>query len=223
MARHVDHEHTTDETTTRDGVVDDRTTRTGAYDERTTRDGAHVTTPVHEDHARDKFGGLNWGACFFGWLVAIALAILLTSIVGALASAIGSNAEITQSDAERDAGSIGIAAAIILLVVLLVGYYAGGYVAGRMSRFDGGKQGLGVWVIGLLVTVLAVIAGAAFGAQYNILDRVDLPRIPIPTDQLGTGALITGVVVVLGTLLAAMLGGKVGHRYHDRVDRAAGF
>lgn len=212
MARHVDHEHTTesttDESTTRDGVV--------------TRDGGAVAAHDHDDHARDKFGGLNWGACFFGWLVAVAFAILLTSIVGAVASAIGSNAEITQSDAERDAGTIGIAAAIILLVVLLIGYYAGGYVAGRMSRFDGGKQGLGVWVIGLLVTILAVIAGTVFGTQYNILDRVDLPRIPIPTDQLGTGALITGIVVVVGTLLAAMLGGKVGHRYHDRVDRAAG-
>jgi len=202
MARHVDHEHTNDghETLAHDPV-----------------DRAH-----HEDLARDKFGGLNWGACFFGWLVAVALAILLTSIVGAIASAVGSNANITQSDAERDAGTIGIAAGIILLVVLLIGYYTGGYVAGRMSRFDGGRQGLGVWAIGLIVTILAVVAGVVFGSQYNILDRVDLPRIPIPTDELGVGAAITGVAVVLGTLLAAMLGGKVGHRYHNRVDRAAG-
>ena len=199
MSKKVDHEHTTD---------------------------THDDAPAHDTHeptARDRFGGLNWGACFFGWLVAVALAILLTSIVGAVASAVGSNADITQSEAEREAGTIGIVAAAILLLVLLIGYYAGGYVAGRMSRFDGGKQGLGVWAIGLIVTVLAVIAGVAFGSEYNILDRVDLPRIPVPTDELGVGALITAIAVVVGTLLAAMLGGKVGHRYHNRVDRAAGY
>ena len=215
MAKHTDHENNTD--THHDVHGQDRRvhdTDTGS---------TPVGTERHDAHARDKFGGLNWGACFFGWLVAIALAILLTSIVGAIASAVGSNANLTQSEAEREAGTIGIAAAIILLVVLLIGYYAGGYVAGRMSRFDGGKQGLGVWAIGLIVTILAVIAGVAFGSEYNILDRVQLPRIPVPTDELGIGALITAIAVVVGTLLAAMLGGKVGHRYHNRVDRAAGY
>ena len=184
-----------------------------------TRDGE--VAPVYDDtHARQKFGGLNWGACFFGWLVAVAVAVLLTSILGAIAAAVGATTPVTQSAAQRQAGTIGVAAAIVLLVVLLVGYYTGGYVAGRMSRFDGGRQGFGVWAIGLVVTLVAIALGAVFGSQYNLLDRVSLPRIPLPTDTLGWGALITAVAVVLGTLLVAMAGGKVGHRYHDRVDRA---
>ncbi|MFL6132091.1 MAG: hypothetical protein ACJ72A_04795 [Nocardioidaceae bacterium] len=174
-----------------------------------------------EAQARDKFGGMNIGAGFFGWLVAMAIAILLTSIVGAIAAAAGASSNVTQSDAQRQAGTIGIVAAIVLLVVLLLAYYTGGYVAGRMSRFDGGKQGLAVWLIGLAVTILALVLGAVFGSQYNILDRVNLPRIPVSTDQLGIGGIITAVVILLGTLLAAMAGGKVGHRYHDKVDRAA--
>jgi len=36
---------------------------------------------THEDPAREKFGGFNWGACFFGWLVAIALTVLLTILL----------------------------------------------------------------------------------------------------------------------------------------------
>lgn len=180
-----------------------------------------VESERREDHARDKFGGLNWGACFFGWLVAIAMAILLSSIVGAVATAIGADSNVTQSEAEREAGTIAVTAAIVLLAVLMIGYYAGGYVAGRMSRFDGGRQGAGVWVIGLIVTIIAVILGAVFGPQYNILERVDLPSIPISGDELGMGAIITALAVVLGTLLAAMAGGKMGHRYHNRVDRAA--
>lgn len=171
------------------------------------------------EDARDRFGGMNFGAGFFGWLVAIAMAALLTSIAGAIAAAAGTSTNITQSEAERQAGTIGIVAAIVLLAILLIAYYTGGYVAGRMSRFDGGKQGLAVWLIGLLITVLAVVLGAVFGAQYNILDRVDLPRIPVSTDQLSWAGLITAVVILVVTLLAAMAGGKVGRRYHSKVDR----
>jgi amino acid transporter len=191
-----------------------------SVDQTSVGQGSRTDVLQNDAQARDKFGGANWGACFLGWLVAIALSILLTSIVGAVAAALGSNAQVSQSEAQRQAGTIGIAAAITLLVVLLVGYYAGGYVAGRMSRFDGGRQGFGVWLIGLVVTIVAIALGALFGSQYNLLDRVSLPRIPVATDQIGWGALITAVAVVVLTLLAAILGGKVGHHYHDRVDKA---
>ena len=157
---------------------------------------------------KDKFGGLNFGAAFFGWLVAIAVAILLTSIIGAIAAGVGSNAEITQSQARRQAGTIGLVAAIVLLAVLMVGYYCGGYVAGRMSRFSGSRQGLGVWVIGLLVTILAVVLGAVFGQQYDILNRVNLPSLPLSTNAMSTGGIV-----------AALLGGSVGTHYHRRVDK----
>jgi hypothetical protein len=204
---------------TGDERLDDR------YDGRST-DGATRLDSTHrgepqydEDDARDRFGGLNVGAAFFGWLVAVAISILLTSMVGAVVAAVGSTTNVTQSQAQRDAGTIGVLSAVVLVVVLMVGYYTGGYVAGRMSRFDGGRQGFGVWLIGLLVSVVAIVLGAAFGAKYNILDRVQLPRIPISTSSLGWGTVITGVVVVVVTLLAAIAGGKVGHRYHDRVDR----
>lgn len=178
---------------------------------------------AHRGHleARDRFGGINWGAGFFGWLVAIGVAILLTGIIGAVAAAVGSNANWTQTDAEREAGTIGLAAGIALLVILALAYFVGGYVAGRMSRFDGGKQGLATWVIGLLVTLLALGIGALFGNEYNVLDRIDLPNISLTGEQLSWGAGLTGLGAVVLTLLAAMLGGKVGHRYHDKVDRVA--
>ena len=187
-----------------------------------TRDVATNGQPAHAGEARDKFGGVNIGASFFGWIVAIGIAILLTSIVGAIGTAVGFSGNLSQTDAQRQAGTIGIVSAIVLLLVLMIAYYAGGYVAGRMSRFDGGRQGFMVWLIGLLVTIAAAVLGAVFGSQYNLLDRVSLPRLPVSFDQIGWGALITAVAVIVLTLLAAVMGGKVGHRYHDRVDRAAG-
>lgn len=220
--RHRDSTETTDTNDVHDHVQhrDDRV----GYDE---HDGSHAygehRRPVaaRGDQARDKFGGMNLGAGFFGWLVAVGVALLLTGIVGAVAAGLGESADVTQSDAEREAGTIGLAAAIVLVAVLVIGYYTGGYVAGRMSRFDGARQGLLVWVIGLVVTIVAAVVGWLLGSEYNVLDRVDVPSVPISSDQLSSGGIITGIAVVAGTLLAAVAGGKVGHHYHDRVDRLA--
>lgn len=170
--------------------------------------------------AKDTFGGMNPGAAFFGWLVALSCTALVTGFVGALVATVGGALDVDQSAAERAAGTIGVVAACVFLVVAAIGWYAGGYVAGRMSRFDGGRQGLGVWLIGLLAMVAAVGVGALFGTQYNVLDRADLPQLPISGDQASTGALVAGAAFLLVTLVASVVGGKVGRRYHHKVDRA---
>jgi hypothetical protein len=209
----------------RDDVTHHNTTHDTTHDTRHTEpvrgDGVAHSRVYDEAAARDRFGGANLGAAFFGWLVAVGMTALLTGILAVVATAVGYNSGITQSDAERAAGTVTLVTAIVLLAVLLIAYYSGGYVAGRMSRFDGARQGLMVWVIGLLVTLLAAVLGWIAGDQYNLLDRVEVPRIPIPTDDITLGGIITAVVVLVGTLLAAMFGGTVGRRYHSRVDRAA--
>lgn len=171
-----------------------------------------------EDLRREAYGGFNLGAAFFGWLVAIALTVLLASILGAIAAALGNTLNFTQSDAQRQAGTVGITTAIALLAVLMIAYFAGGYVAGRMSRYDGGRQGSGVWLIGLIATILAVVVGVIAGSQYDIFRRVNLPSMPVPTGQLATGGIIALAAVLLGTLAAAFLGGKLGERYHRKID-----
>jgi hypothetical protein len=185
------------------------------------------TAPVarengHEvrDRQRDEFGGLNWGAAFFGWLVAIGIAVLLTAILSAAGTAIGLT-EVSGSEVQSNADTVGIVGAILLLVVLMIAYYAGGYVAGRMSRFDGGRQGVGVWVLGLLVTILLAIAGAVLGSEYNLFQQINLPRIPVDEGALTTGGVITLIAIIVGTLLAAFAGGKAGNRYHRKVDRVS--
>src|SRR4051794_5971675 len=181
-----------------------------ARDERAPRD-------IHLQQ-KDEFGGLNWGAAFFGWLVAIGVATLLTAILSAAGAAIGLTSS-SPSQASSNAGTIGIVGGVLLLVVLLLAYYAGGYVAGRMSRFDGPRQGTGVWVIGLLVTILLAVAGVLLGAKYNVLSQLNLPRIPVDEGSLTAGGVIALVAVVLGTLLAAVIGGKAGTRYHRKIDQ----
>ena len=168
---------------------------------------------------REEFGGFNLGAAFFGWLVATGLAVLLIAILGAAGTAIGLT-ELSEADANDSAETIGIVGGVLLIVVLALAYYAGGYVAGRLSRFDGARQGLGAWLFGLVVTILLAVAGAVLGSKYNVLERLDLPRIPIDEGSLSTGGLIALGAILLATLVAAILGGKVGERYHRKVDRA---
>lgn len=174
-----------------------------------------------EIRQRERFGGVNWGAGFFGWLVAAGMAAVLTGLVGGVVTALDRTVDAIPAQALSEPRTVAVVVAAVLVVVLMLAYFAGGYVAGRMSRFDGGKQGAGVWVTGLLLTALALGGGLVFGTQYNVLDRVDLPSLPIPTETLGLGGIITAVVALVGSLLAAIGGGKVGCRYHRKVDDAA--
>src|SRR3954454_21791807 len=172
-----------------------------------------------QQRQRDEVGGLHWGSAFFGWLVAVGIAALLTALLSAAGAAVGLTQASTE-DAKSNAGTIGIVGGIVLFAILLVAYYAGGYVAGRMARVDGAKQGLAVWIIALVVTVVLAVAGAVLGAQYNVLSQLNLPRIPVGEGALTTAGVIALAAIVIGTLLAAIAGGKAGTHYHRKIDRA---
>ncbi|GAB3359054.1 hypothetical protein [Modestobacter lapidis] len=173
------------------------------------------------DAQHDRFGGIKWGAAFFGWLSANGLAVLLIALVSAAGVAIGLTQGVPSADeATASAGGIGIGGGIALLVVLFLAYLAGGYVAGRMARFDGVKQGIAVWVIGLLAVILLAVLGLVFGSEYNVLAQLDLPRIPVDEGTATTAGIVALVAVLLVTLLGAILGGKLGDRFHRKVDRA---
>jgi hypothetical protein len=165
------------------------------------------------ERQREEFGGFSWGADFFGWLAAVGVATLLIALVAATGAAIGLT---SGTDATS---TVGIVGGILLLVVLMLAYYCGGYAAGRMARFNGLRQGIAVWLIGLLVTIILAVAGVVFGSKYNVLSGLQLPRIPVGEGTLTTGGLIALAAVLVGTLLAAIAGGKAGTHFHRKVDR----
>jgi hypothetical protein len=176
----------------------------------------------HEVVARqkDRFGGMKIGSAFFGWLTATGTALLLTALLAAAGTAIGLGNNVAVPDATADTiKTVGIVGGIVLLVITLVAYFCGGYVAGRMARFDGVKQGLGVWLWAIIAAVVVAILSAVAGAKFNILSSLNgFPRIPIGEGTLTTGSIITAIAVALIALLGAILGGRVGMRYHRRID-----
>ena len=174
---------------------------------------------VAHERQHEEYGGINWGAAFFGWLVAVGLGALLTALVSAAGAAIALSEFEAVGDARAEAETISLAGGIALVVVALVAYFAGGYVAGRMSRFDGARQGLAVWVWAIVAAIVLAIIGAVAGEEYNVFAALDLPRIPVDEGDLTTGGVIALLAIVIGTLLAAMAGGKAGEAYHRRIDR----
>jgi len=185
--------------------------------------GAHATRgAVHDavDRQHDRFGGIKWGAAFFGWLSANGLAVVLVALLSAAGVAIGLTQGVPSTgEAVQQADTIGIAGGIALLVVLFLAYLAGGYVAGRMARFDGARQGIAVWVIGLLIVIALAVLGLVLGSKYNVLQSLNLPRIPIGEGTATTAGIIALVAVLIVTLVGAILGGKLGERYHRKIDR----
>ena len=174
---------------------------------------------------KEQFGGIKVGSAFFGWLTATGMAVLLTAFVAAAGTAVGlaTNTDVNEavSQAARNQGTVGLVGIIVLLVILFLSYYSGGYVAGRMARFNGAKQGFMVWIWALIVAVLVSILGLVAGQQFNVLANLNsFPRIPINEGQLTTTSIIAAVVVAAVALVGAVLGGLAGMRFHRKVDRA---
>lgn len=166
-----------------------------------------------------SYRGFKFGAAFFGWLISIAMAVLLMAAVAGAALGTAEVLDYSRSDAEANPGAAAITAVAVTVLMLTLAFYAGGYVAGRLARFDGGRNGFGVWMLALLVSVLAAGGGAVLNNQYDWLDDLNRPDVALSNDTLSMGGIIAAAALVLLTLVAAILGGKAGKRYHDKIDR----
>jgi hypothetical protein len=177
---------------------------------------------------KDRFGGIKWGSAFFGWLTAIGTAVLLFALLTAVGAVIG----VSLTDGTRRAAgqaaqspgvtqTAGIVSAIVAAAVLVIAYYCGGYVAGRMARFNGVKQGIAVWVWTIVITVVVAILAAIAGDRFDVISDVGgLPKLPVGDDATTITVIIGAAVALVVALVGAILGGLAGMRFHRKVDRA---
>jgi hypothetical protein len=153
------------------------------------------------------------------------MAVLLTAILVAGGTAVGlstvDNIDKATSKATSEAGTIGLAGAIALLVIVFVAYLCGGYVAGRMARFNGLIQGLGVWLWAVAIAIVIAVVAAVAGSKYDVLSNLNsFPRLPVDEGDLGLAGVVTIAAVAGASLVGALLGGLLGMRFHRRVDKA---
>ena len=183
-------------------------------------DSEHLTRKEVLGRQKQRFGGMKFGAAFFGWLAASGTAVLLTALLAAAGTAVGLGANVQVPDVTgQSVQTIGLVGAIVLLAITLIAYFAGGYVAGRMARFNGAKQGIGVWLWAMIAAVVVAILSLIAGARFNILSTLNgFPRIPINEGTLTTAGVLTAVAIAVVALIGAVLGGVVGMRFHRRID-----
>ena len=67
---------------------------------------------------------------------------------------------------------------------------------------------------------LLAVVGLVAGSQYNVLAQLNLPRIPVDEGTATTAGIVALAAVLVVTLIGAVLGGKLGERFHRKVDRA---
>ena len=171
---------------------------------------------------KDQFGGMKFGSAFFGWLAATGMAVLLTALVAGAGTALGLGANVnTTAPTASDVQTVGIVGGIVLLVIVFVAYLCGGFVAGRMSRFNGVRQGVAVWLWAVIIAIVVAIIGAVAGARFDVLANLNgFPRIPINEGTLTLAGVVTAVGLAVVSLVGAILGGVLGMRFHRRVDKA---
>lgn len=161
--------------------------------------------------ARKRFGGVDLPATLGGMLAALGAAVLLAGVLAA-AGAFG-----YQLGLKGETTKLSLGGLIGGLVTLFVAFLIGGWVAGRVARYNGGLNGLltAFWFV--MLAALMGGLGAGLGDKYNVFPAVHLPQW-FSRDALGTGALLSALVALAVMLGAGWLGGLLGGRYHRRAD-----
>jgi hypothetical protein len=187
------------------------------YEDADEQDQDDVDRASVVEREREALGGVKVGSAFFGWLAATGMAVLLTALVTAGGAAVS----IAQGNDTPTVETIGLTEAIVLLVIFFVAYYCGGYVASRMARFNGMKQGFAVWIWALVIAVVVSIGATVAGDKYDVLSNLNnFPRIPTNEGDVTTNGIIAALAIAAVTLVGAMMGGLAGMRFHRKVDRA---
>ena len=176
-----------------------------------------------EDRLRDMYGGVDWLASFLGFVFVLVAGALLSLVAGLVLVPLGISPDL----AGAELGAAAITGLVLVAILVFLTYFFGGYVAGRLARFDGGRNGamLLLWT-GVTVLILALVNAVLSGflparvsedignlVQNNVLSTIG------GLSQLG----VAGVLIFAGALLVALLGGflggRLGSRYHTEIDR----
>ena len=213
------------------GEAEDKETRvirtppgygTAAQDAGTYPRGYFEAAQEREDRLRDMYGGVDWLASFLGFVFA--------AVVGALFSLVASLVLPPLGFSLKLGGEIGAAIVtglVLVAILIFLAYFLGGYVAGRLARFDGGRNGAMLLLWTLALALLAVLAGGILSGflptiisesirgfiQNNVLSTIG------NLSRLGTVGILVAVGAVLAALLGGFFGGRLGSRYHAQIDR----
>lgn len=176
-----------------------------------------------EEYLRDIYGGVDWLASFAGFIFTLLFSALLGAGAALLLLApLG----LQESLASGRLTSNTITGFTVVAAVAFFSFLFGGYLSGRMARYDGGRNGAMVLLWLILVAALLLVLSGVLGQVIsgtitgNLVGEI-LNFGTTTTEQLRalgvSGAVLAGGVA-LAALLGGMLGGRMGSRYHREID-----
>jgi hypothetical protein len=169
------------------------------------------------------YGGVDWLASFLGFVFAIVLGAVFSAVAGFVLVPFA----ITPDLSGGQIGASVITGLALLGVLIFLTFFFGGYVAGRLARFDGGRNGAMVLVWMFIVVVILALAAAIFSGFLpavmgegiaNLVDRIVSTASNLASA--GVVGLVAAAAALLLALLGGALGGRMGSRYHTEIDRA---
>jgi hypothetical protein len=177
-----------------------------------------------EARLRDMYGGVDWLASFLGLVFAVVLGAVFSAIAGIVLVPFGFPPDLGSGEI----GASVITGLVLLGVLIFLTYFFGGYVAGRLARFDGGRNGAMVLAWTFIVVLILALAAVVFsgflpsGAAAGVGSVVDGAAAIVGNfARAGIVGIVAAVAAILIALLGGFLGGRMGSRYHTEIDRAA--
>lgn len=176
-----------------------------------------------EEYLRDIYGGVDWLASFVGFVFTLLFAGLLGAAAGFfLLAPLG----LQQSLAGGQLTSTALTGFAVVAGVLFFAFLFGGYISGRMARYDGGRNGAMVLLWMVLIAALLLVLSGVLGQVISGTPAGDLVGAALNSGSnavdllggLGTSGIVIAGGLLLAALLGGMLGGRLGSRYHREID-----
>ncbi|WP_162924472.1 hypothetical protein [Rubrobacter indicoceani] len=170
------------------------------------------------ERLREIYGGVDWLASFLGFIFAAVAGGFLFGVASLILVPLGVSVQVGGA-----LTAAAITALVLLAVLVFLTYLFGGYVSGRLARFDGGRNGAMSVVWALLVGFLLFVAGTLLPGTVgeSVRDFYQGSLLPTLSSLLDLGAAGIGAVVgvVIIAILGGIVGGKIGSRYHEEIDQ----
>jgi hypothetical protein len=185
--------------------------------------GYYEAVEEREDRLRSLYGGVDWLASFLGFVFAAVVGVLFSLLAGLVLAPLGFSLDLGSGEI----GTAVITGLVLVAIFIFLTYFFGGYVAGRLARFDGGRNGAMLLLWTLVAALLVALAGGILSGFVpasisdsirNFIQNEVLSAIG-GLSQLGIVGGLVAVGAVLAALLGGFLGGRLGSRYHAEIDR----
>lgn len=165
------------------------------------------------------FGKISFVSALAGVMVAYGAMVVLLSAAAAIAEAAGVADQLRLDNWTWT--RLGLGSAAVVVAATLIAYLFGGYVAGRMARRAGLLNGLATFLLAVfLLAALGALVALQTGTD-QVATELRGAGIPASVDELGAVASTAGLGSLIAMLVGAVLGGKLGERWHTKLTRRA--